>query len=585
MKIDRVLLSVSVLLTTSLAWSAAFAETTGADNPGVEMRELEQIEPNRFRSPKPLELVVPKDKPMEAYPNAELTVSAFTLSGNKGFEDAVLLAILEAYKGTITFQKLFQAVTEVTDHYRNNGYMVARAYVPEQEVSDGNIKITVLEGVLGDVLVTGDEHIKSDRVAKHMERQVRTGTINGSDMEYGALLLNDLPGSSTSVTLRPGSETGLSDIELGMKDEGRYDFSLDYNNFGSPVTGEHRFGSQIGINNLFKVGDRFSIRPIVSDSGDTKYGSLGFNMPVFTPASKVGIAFSHLQSNLGEEFEILEIENTATTVSLDASHAFIRSRNENLFATFAYQMRTFERVCGTCVPSNIIINGKSVKSALEDTEYDLDVIQLGANGDLRDDRWGGGINTWHASVRKGMSDVDPVDGGFTTPGEDRVEGKFTSLRLGAQRLQRINNLWSVSVKLDLQHSGDDLDAAERFSLGGPGAVRAYRPSEALADKGLVMQTEFRYQVIKLTERYDWLSSLETYLLVDAGHSELNDNGNNLSRDLTQQRTGWGAGVRLKGNDNFYIDLVGATRITDRDSLVDQPDDDETNFWLQGVYWF
>ena len=75
------------------------------------------------------------------------------------------------------------------------------------------------------------------------------------------------------------------------------------------------------------------------------------------------------------------------------------------------------------------------------------------------------------------------------------------------------------------------------------------------------------------------------MLIDAGHSELNDNGNNLSRDLTQQRTGWGAGVRLKNAEQFYIDLVGATRITDRVSTVDQPDDEETNFWLQAVYWF
>lgn len=586
MKIGRTLLPVFVLLAVSMLGTVAYAEEAAPEqSPGVELRELEQIDPNNFRSPKPLNFQVPEAAPMQAYPDAELTVSSFVVNGNTVYDDTVLLGILENYKGTITFQKLFQAVTEITDHYRNNGYMVARAYVPEQEVSGGNIEIIVLEGVLGNVRVTGDEVIKGNRVAGHMERQVRTGIINEQDMEYGALLLNDLPGASASVILQPGAETGLSDVELKMKDDGRYNFAVDYNNFGSPVTGEHRFGAQIDVNNLFKVGDRFTLRPIISDSGDTKYGSFSFDMPVFTPATKVGVGFAHLQSNLGEEFEVLEVENTATTISLDASHAFKRSRNENLFASFAYQMRTFERVCGTCVPTNIIINGQPVKSALEDTEYDLDVIQLGANGDLRDERWGGGINTWYASARKGLTDVDPTDGGFITPGTDRIESKFTSLRLGAQRLQRINELWSFSAKLDLQHSGDDLDAAERFSLGGAGGVRAYRPSEALADKGLVLQTEFRYQAIKITNRYDWLTSVEPYLLIDAGHSELNDNANNLSRDLTQQRTGWGAGVRLKNAEQFYIDLVGATRITDRVSTVDQPDDEETNFWLQAVYWF
>lgn len=580
MKIGRTLLPVFVLLATSLEWSfVVAAEAPGSEEgPGVELRELERVDTNHFRAPKPLEFKIPEAAPMKAFPDAELTVSSFVINGNTVFDDAELLTILESYKGKITFQKLFQAVTEITDHYRTNGYMVARAYVPEQEVSDGNIEITVLEGVLGDIQITGDEHIKSERIAKHMDRQVRSGIINEYDMEFGALLLNDLPGTSASVTLRPGSETGLSDIELGMKNEGRYDFALDYNNFGTPVTGEHRFGAQIGVNNLFKSGDRFSLRPIVSDSGDTKYGSLGFEIPVFTPATKVGLRYSHLLSNLGEDFDYLEIENTATTIGLDATHAFIRSRNKNVFAAFTYETRTFERECGYCKDN--LITG-----FIEDADYDLDAVQLGVNGDVRDERWGGGINTWYATVRKGLSDVDPIDAGITIPGADRIEGKFTSLHLGAQRLQRINTLWSFSAKLDIQQSSDDLDAAERFSLGGPGAVRAYRPSEALGDKGAVLQTEFRYQLAKLADRYDWLSSVETYLLIDAGHSELNDNGNNLSRDLTQQRTGWGAGVRIKGNDKFHIDLVGAKRITDRESLVDQPDDDEVNFWLQAIYWF
>jgi hemolysin activation/secretion protein len=590
MKIVRVLMPVSVSLAASLVWSTAtFAEEVPGpeDNPGVELRELQEINPNQYRAPKPLKFTVPETAPMKALPDTEIAISSFAVNGNTAFDDAELLAMLESYKGTITFQKLFEAVTTITDHYRSNGYMVARAYVPEQEVSDGSVEITVLEGVLGDIHVTGDEVIKPERVVKHMEHQVRTGTINEKDMEYGTLLLNDLPGSSASVILKPGTETGLSDIELNVTDEGRYDFAIDYNNFGAPVTGEHRFGAQIGVNNLFKAGDRFSLRPIVSDSGDTKYGSLGFNMPVFTPATKVGIRFSHLLSELGEEFELLKIENTATTVSLDASHAFIRSRNKNLYATFNYDMRTFERLCGYCEETGIPV--------VEDADYDLDAIQLGVNGDLRDERWGGGINTWYATVRNGLSDVELADAGIkpgitTTSGNiinggDRIEGKFTSLRLGAQRLQRINEVLSFSAKLDLQHSGDDLDSAERISLGGPSAVRAYRPSEALGDKGAVLQTELRYQVNKIKNRYDWLSSFETYLLIDAGSSELNDNANVVTRDLTQQRTGWGVGVRIKGSDKFHIDIVGAKRITDRVSLVDQPDDEEANFWVQAIYWF
>jgi len=123
----------------------------------------------------------------------------------------------------------------------------------------------------------------------------------------------------------------LPEVVQDEKDEGNFDFSVDDNNYGYKVTGEHRFGALIGINNLFNVGDRFTLRPIVSDSGDTAYGSLAFSMPLFTPATRVGVHFSHLMSALGEEFVDLEVDNTATTLGLDLFHAFVRSRNKNIY--------------------------------------------------------------------------------------------------------------------------------------------------------------------------------------------------------------------------------------------------------------
>jgi hemolysin activation/secretion protein len=577
MKTARTLMPLPVLLAGVMAFSSAWAAPAADESPGVQLRELEQVDPDRYRAPRPLDFEVPEAPPMQAVPDAELTVNRFQVVGNTAFDDDTLLALISEYRGTMTFSRLLEATAVLSDYYRSNGYMVARAYVPEQEVSDGIIDIVMLEGVLGEVQFTGDTPIARERSARRMDRLARNGLINEYDLEYGALLLNDLPGTRASVALQPGAETGLSDVILDMEDEGTFEFALDYNNYGSEVTGENRFGAQIGINNLFNAGDRITLRPIVSDSGDTVYGSAGFDMPLFTPATRAGIRFSRLTSELGEEFEQLEVENTATAISLDISHAFIRSRNKNLFATLTYSDRAFERECGFCKTQLIPV--------IEDADYELDVVELGASGDWRDELWSGGINTWYAAVRKGLSDVDKIDAGITTPGADRIDGKFTSLRLGGQRLQRITDLTTLSIKLDGQSSSNDLDAAERISLGGPGSVRAYRPSEALGDKGIVMQTELRRQFPGIADWAGWLSSVEGYLLVDAGASELNDNGNNISRRLTNQRSGWGGGLRVSGGNEFYIDLVGASRLSDRESLVDQPDDSKTNFWAQAVYWF
>lgn len=568
-----------LLLASAIGWTTAAmaADEITPIMPGLEQRQLQQIDPDRYRvTPEP-KIELPAAPPMRAVAETPVTIDQFTFSGNTAFSDAQLDELVAAYRGTITFRQLVDASQAITEHYRKAGYLVARAYIPEQEITGGTVNIAVIEGAVGEIRFMGDKPVTRERAARRMEKLAKTGTVNEADLEYGALLLNDLPGTSASVALVPGTSPGTSDVEVNLVDDGTWEFAVDYNNFGSSVTGEHRFGALIGANNLFDAGDRFVLRPIVSDTSGTVYGSLSYDMPLFTPATTVGITASHLQSELGEEFTDLEVENTATSVELRGLHAFQRSRNRNVYGQASVESRALVRECGICANQLIPV--------IEDADYQLDILQLGANGDWRDERGGGGLNTWYAALRFGLSDVTPEESGTTVSGRDRIEGSFTTLRVGGQRLQRVTDIDTVSGRIDVQFSGNDLDASERISLGGPEAVRAYRPSEALGDSGIVLQGEWRRQMPEFVEWAGWFTGAEYYLLLDAGSSTLNDNGDNISRELNNTRAGAGLGVRLSRANKFHFDLVFASRLGNESSLVDQPDDSKTNVWAQAIYWF
>lgn len=554
--------------------SQLHAEDTPLLDPGAEQRQFEQDRPDTLRPSPELRFDIPDEPPMRAVADKKFDVSEFLFQGNTIFPADELSGLIADMQGTITFTQLLEATSRITKYYREAGYIVARAYVPEQAVENGQVRIAVLEGVLGAIKIEGDSPISEERVRAHMDRLVNTGIVNESDLEYGALLLNDLPGLRAEVALRPGERTGTSDVVLNIIDEGTFDFSVDYNNFGSPVTGEHRLGMVAGINNIFDVGDRLTFRPMVSDSGDTFYGALHYEMPVFTPASRVGLSFSHLLSELGEDFENLEIENTATTISLYGSHAFVRSRDRNITGRMAFESRNFVREIG----QTFII------PVIEEADYVLNILDLGVSGDYRDEFHGGAISTYSASLRFGLSDVTAEDGGSNVPGKPRFDGKFSLLNFSAQRVQRLAPLWSASVRFDGQFSGDDLDTSERMSLGGPQAVRAYRPSEALGDSAVILQTELRRQLTGLQDRYEWLNRAEVYGLFDMGTSQVNSTLA-INADDSWTRNGVGAGMRIAAGNSFYADLTVATRLADRESVVDQPDDSKVNYWLQMIYWF
>ena len=571
-------ITVGVLSGLAMMSSQLHADDTPTPllDPGAEQRQLEQDRPDTLRPSPELRFDIPDEPPMRAVADRQFDVSGFVFQGNTIFPADQLAGLINDMQGTISFTQLLEATSRITKHYREAGYIVARAYVPEQAIENGQVRIAVLEGVLGAIQVTGDSPISAERVRAHLARLQSTGIINESDLEYGALLLNDLPGLRAEVALRPGERTGTSDVVLNVIDEGTYDFSVDYNNFGSPVTGEHRLGMVAGINNIFDVGDRLTIRPMLSDSGDTFYGSLRYELPVFTPASRIGLSFSHLLSELGEEFEDLEIENTATTISLYGSHAFVRSRDRNITGRLAFENRNFVREFGALLGP--------FDPDIEEADYVLNIADLSVSGDYRDDFNGGALSTYSAALRFGLSDVEAEDGGAAVGGDPRFDGKFTLLNFSAQRTQRLAPLWSASVRVDGQFSGDTLDTSERMSLGGPQAVRAYRPSEALGDSALVLQSEVRRELPGLAERYGWLNRAEVYGLFDVGTSQVNSTLAT-NDDDSWTRDGIGAGMRIAGGKSFYADLTVATRLTDKESEVDQPDDSKVNYWLQMIYWF
>ena len=90
----------------------------------------------------------------------------------------------------------------------------------------------------------------------------------------------------------------------------------------------------------------------------------------------------------------------------------IAARNIN--GAFSWESRNFERVCGFCAGQPIPV--------IEDADYTLDVIQLGATGDWRAERWGGSTTAWHAALRNGLSAVTAAESGATVSGADRVDG-------------------------------------------------------------------------------------------------------------------------------------------------------------------
>ena len=85
-----------------------------------------------------------------------VTVSLFRVTGATVFPPEKLHTLLAEAEGrALTLAQIEGLAARITAFYREHGYILARAYIPAQEMRDGVVEIAVLEGRVGRIEVNG----------------------------------------------------------------------------------------------------------------------------------------------------------------------------------------------------------------------------------------------------------------------------------------------------------------------------------------------------------------------------------------------------------------------------------------------
>ncbi len=128
------MLFISALIIVS---STAFAQIPGANIGGaVKGAETPPSEARPVpKSPETPVIIQEAEKPFAMPEGEKLLVKDFKLEGSLAGDEAKLSALLAPYRDKeLTMAQITEAANKVTLFYRNKGYLVAKAYVPKQDV-------------------------------------------------------------------------------------------------------------------------------------------------------------------------------------------------------------------------------------------------------------------------------------------------------------------------------------------------------------------------------------------------------------------------------------------------------------------
>ena len=461
----------------------------------------------------------------------------------------------------ISLPALYEMAEKITQHYRQDGYLVARAYVPAQEVKDGAVTITVLEGKYGQVALNNTSSLDSQVPSNLMSGLNPGDVIEKEVLEERLLRLSDLPGVDVRSTLVPGASVGLSDLIVEVKPGALVSGSVDIDNAGNRYTGENRIGATVHLNNPTGRGDVATLRALTSGSG-LRYGRVSYQTPL--GLGRIGLAYSDLRYDLEHQFADLGANGQARIVTLFGDYPLIRSRNRNLYMGMTLEAKDFEDRWDA-IP---LLNEKQVQ-----------VATATLRGDHRDTWWGGGMNNYSLAWSTGHLDIRTPLARSLDAEMARTDGHYNKLAWAVARMQQVTQTVTVSVALNGQLASKNLDVSEKMELGGMYGVRAYPEGEAYADEGYLATVEVRKQL-------DWpsltSSQLHVSAFIDAGAVKLNHSPWTVG-DNRRRLSGAGLGAYWTQARNFSVKAFYAWKLGSEDAL--SAPDKSGRFWIQAVKYF
>ena len=530
-------ITLALLLSCTTAAAAPALPSTNSD-----LRALEQ---NKAQTPQQAELTSVQTEGDKLSGEQSFTVDSINFTSPDNIDKAACEDLVADYVGQeLTLSQLQQAADKVTAYLRKQGYTVATAFIPPQQIANGAVEIRVLLGNLGQVTVNNKSGLTDVVISSFIDRLHGGDAIKTNELETVLNNLNDLPGIRAAGMLKAGASVGSSDLEIIVADKKAVETILYADNHGGKYSGRYRYGFQTTLNDPGRIGDKFTVGGTLSNEDMRNY-NFGYEMPISGNGSRLGISYSQMDYTLGDYFNLLDAVGKAKTFSIYGSTPLTNTSSSKLDLVYGYDNRQLQ--------DEMRLFGYNAKKS-------SNAVHTGISGNSR----GSSIYTGYSALY--------YWGQLTNEDfNSETEGSFHKLTGDVNHSRRLGNTVDLLLNFHSQLANKQLDGSEQFSLGGANGVRAYPQGEASGDSGYQTTAELRCNMP--------LPYLSLATFVDFG--EVEQRGYD---DRHRNLAGWGIGVQYAKAGDYYLRLDYARKLNG-EAFQSEDKDKNGRLWFQAYKLF
>ncbi|MDG2473127.1 MAG: ShlB/FhaC/HecB family hemolysin secretion/activation protein [Pseudomonadales bacterium] len=489
-------------------------------------------------------------KPVEDDGGTTITIQQFVISYDQpealtatqlAGAQQLTVDFLAQHQQQLNLAQLDDLVFSLTQYLRDNGFMLAQALLPAQEIERGEVSLQVLIGMLGDVVVENNLHYRAEVLSQPFQSAMGK-PVKVSIIESQILRLNDLPGLSATAVFKAGDDLGETRMAVKVLEEDRLEYLIKADNYGADISGVARLWMGVTAKNLSGHRDILSVDTLKTfDSGDMRNARITYEITEPSVLHTFGTSFSKTRLDIQGPLT----NNGAVEVDTEIGKMYVRSQ------WFKSRDLTVSTQLGLAVKrSNIIIDQFNSDQGVDRLAI-ADAVLVAEGVDKRFK----GIYRASLSVSQGLNNsfgamnssgnndslTKAIDGTNT------LSGEFTKYNASYTRLQTLSRNQSLLFHVHGQYTKDRLSTLEKISLGGPYSVRAYSVAEYARDTAVLASLAWQTNGGALLDSvayddYTWneivqLSVFADYAVAKAGQKKNGD-------DQKEELSGWGVEARF-----------------------------------------
>ena len=468
-------------------WRAFLPAATKDDKP--DRNEVNVEAPQLIRS----EAANILQQPLPANSGDGIRVGSVLIETDSSVNHKMFEKVIEPYLGSsATSEDLAKLAQEIAELARSQGMILANAYVPEQQIELGIVRIKLDAGSIDKVRIEGS----SNKALYQLLEPLVGQTVMQHELERRLMLANNIPQIIVRQT-ELVNENGARVLVVRVQQRKKTSRQFVVDNFGSNKIGPLRARLSVEAVALLDDSDSLNVtfRTNPAEPQELLAASVLYGVGLGSNGTRAEIATAWSDSNIDPSSGFGKRNAGSRYASFAVNHPVYRSRTSNLWAEGQFEyLEVDQDSFGAVLQSDTVVT-----------------LSVGLSSSYR---LGNGWLRTGAQLRQGLGIFGangPLDP-FSSRAD--ADGTFTLARAWANWSGYAVGNMTLRMAVSGQYSADPLLSSEEMGLGGAYTGRAFDFYERSGDNGILALAELGYEY---SNTKSWIRRLQPYVFVDGGY--------------------------------------------------------------------